>query len=563
MPNGWIMQVGKLLGGMMLFVMCGATSQVQAEQSSLLGIAQELHCTASEQHAASLVAKLAQESIEPFGLPDENLANPSNSELYAATVDILLKVLHETIQRFPKLQKPVEKTVLRWNFCAVVNEGDLADLTANQKAAIMQKKAIGPFPAKQRGFSIWGFTHGDTPNRYVPQLLKSLSPFPSAYQNFIYKLTQQQCFPHPELEQPESHRPYAGAYRIPAAKLATGNKYPYTWAEQCPDTSLPDTAKAAETPQPKIGNSHPLKHEQLATHPIAPPATQQLYFVPEALQATPENIPSAKPTPKPAIKTKPIVIAPPPKTLKVDDRYKEAIALIFNEYKQPTDQDVNVIMPTLPTPSAQSSSSAPVPPPTKDSLGFSGNIHHSANLSGALTFGVNANYKLFSYASLSCSLSFAYEPTTNGSQYACYAGYYDWHPGTFSLRLPVFNNTGLALKATAASIGYQFKSDFLKGYNLSASANVSSALTGMPSIGTTWQWTPKDHWYIRAGVQRSLNPNGEWSWIYGFGYSDYHPFSWSLTYDNWGFNPVFNGSSQDTFNFKQNGVVTLSWSWAF
>ncbi|NOT85159.1 MAG: DUF3131 domain-containing protein [Methylococcaceae bacterium] len=582
------MLVSRLLGSVLLFCAFGVA---QAEQSSLLEMAQDLHCTQSEQQATKLIARLAKESIMPFGLPDENLSDQSNTELYAATIDILLQVLYDTIQRYPKLQESVEKTVLHWNFCEMVNEGDLADLTATQKAAVIQKKAIGPFPAKQRGFSIWGFINRDAGKRYVPEIYKSLSPFPNAYQDFIYRLTQKQCFPHPELEQDISHQPYSGAYRMPRTKLVVGKKYPYTWDEQCPEKSpskieqskIPKeqpvvngistpanklVAKFVAKPAVQSNVKHPVKAEIAVIKNVTPPAhDRQNHFVPEASIALPDINSSQKltPIPTPPLKQKLALKAKSaePKVIDIQDKYKDTLALVFKEYKQPTEKDVSVILPTIPSDSANVGLNLPVPQPPADGLGLAGNLYHTAKLTGEMTFGANVSWKPFSYIKINCGVSYGYLPASGSFKYACSAGYDDWHPGSFAMQLPLFDNNGLAFKKIAPSLGYKFDADFLKEYNLSGSASVSVPLSGSPSVATSWQWSPAEHWFIRAGLQRSFGSQGSWSWSYGFGYSDFRPFKLSLTYDNVGPNPIFDGKPDDGVNFKENGVVSLSWGWAF
>lgn len=566
------MRLYKLLGGMLLSATFNSVLLADDKQSSLLQIAQEIHCTQTEQKTVGLINKLAQESTEPFGLPDESLHNQANLELYAATVDILLNVLYETIQRYPKLQTPIEKMVLNWNFCAVVNEGDLADLSVTEKKAVKQAQAIGPFPAKQQGFGIWGFIQRDAAKRYVPEIYKTLSPFPAAYQDFIHKLTQKQCIPHPVLEHSIDHKPYTGAYRLPKSKLMAGKQYPYTWDEHCPDQSpKKETAPKVEilktiTKAPIIKSAPKPVHKpytpQAEAKKPSPPNNYQPEIAPAVVPIIvhkPEQAPKTPPAPinKPTAK----VIPPLPK----DKTLTEILTSTFKVYKQPTSGEISVIIPAIQPNSATGNAGIPPTPQSPNNgTGLSGNFYHSSRLNGELAFGGNISYKILSYFQLNCGGSYGYEPNTGDFRYACNIGYDDWHPGTFSTQLPLFDQDGWTVKNFTPSLGYKFDSAFLKSYNLSASASIAVPIaTGDPILSSNLQWSPVEHWFIRAGIQKSFGDNGAWSWSYGFGYSDWRPFKVSLTYDNWGYNPVFDGKPGNGVNFVENGVISLSWGWAF
>jgi hypothetical protein len=103
----WMIPKSFHFGRLLFFLLTLTTlpsEAANAEQSSLLELAQELRCAQSEQQASLLLKRLSELPLEPFGIPNESLTKGQDAELFAATVDIMLKVLHETIQRFPKLQ---------------------------------------------------------------------------------------------------------------------------------------------------------------------------------------------------------------------------------------------------------------------------------------------------------------------------------------------------------------------------------------------------------------------------------------------------------------------------
>lgn len=216
---------------------------------------------------------------------------------------------------------------------------------------------------------------------------------------------------------------------------------------------------------------------------------------------------------------------------------------------------------------ANSNASAALPIPTEEGLGFAGNFYNRSKLTGDLSVGANLSWRPYSSFFIRSGVNYGYYPGDGKLSYSWGIGYDDWHSGTVSVQLnnwgPILPKEGLALGKAVANIGYKFEADFLRPYNITGSAAVNIPVKGDPSISTTWNWSPVEHWFIRASLQRKFGSKGGWDWSYNFGYSDWHPFTFSLTYDNWGSNPIFDGSQGDNFNFKENGAVSLSWSWAF
>jgi hypothetical protein len=531
-------------GCLLLFLVTLFSTQVNAEQSSLLAIAQDLHCVQSEKQAENLLAKLSALPLKPFGIPSENLTNGQNAELHAATVDILLQVLYETIQRYPKLREQAERTALLWNYCEIINDGNLADLIA-RKNEIKKSEAIGLFPVKKKGFRAWGFLGKNANTRYVPEMLNSPSLYPRMYQDLIQRLTQKQCFPHPELDTSQddsSASPYSGALHV-RPELGQGKKYPYYWQQQCKPTYIQNNP-------PKSTKKTIVKFAQKQNIKPVNPLGQTV------------AVTEPKQPPKAAQKQKPK--RPPKKIVVADNSKKTILGLDVKQYTQPTADESPVISPAIPSGNSNMGGTLPLPP--TGGLGIAGNFYHRAKLTGALSFGVNASWKPISYFFIRGGVNYNYLPDSGKFSYSWGLGYDDWHPGTFSAQL---NNWGPIapgddpLKGAVANFGYKFEAEFLKPYHLTGSAAINVPLWGDPSISTTWIWSPIDHWFIRGSLSKSMVSAGGVDWSYSFGYSDWHPFTFSLTYDNWGTNPIFDSSQGNSFNFSENGAISLSWSWAF
>jgi hypothetical protein len=277
-----------------------------------------------------------------------------------------------------------------------------------------------------------------------------------------------------------------------------------------------------------------------------------------ATTAPVEIKPQLKPKPrlKPKLKPKKLALS--------DDIEKVILGIPIKKYKQPTKGEEPVISPSIP--SGNSNAGPPLPLPPEGGLGIAGNFYHRAKLTGQMSVGANASWKPLSYYFVRGGINYTYLPNSGKFSYSWGLGYDDFHPGTFSAQLnnwgPIFPGDD-PLKGAVANFGYKFVADFLKHYHLSGSAAINVPLSGGASISTTWMWSPIEHWFVRGSLSKSLTGAGGLDWSYSFGYSDWHPFTFSLTYDNWGSNPIFDASQGNSFNFTENGAVTLAWSWAF
>jgi len=175
-----------------------SSNPANADQSPLLALAQNIHCAQTGQEVAELLSKLSALSAQPFGIPSDNLRDDEKSLLYAATVDILLQVLYETVQRYPDLQEAAERAVLQWNYCQMLADGEFSDLSVSHSGEILQQQAVGPFPVNKQGFAIWGFLNPDPKNRYTPKIIQDAAIWSRIHEDLVFRLNQQQCFPHPD-----------------------------------------------------------------------------------------------------------------------------------------------------------------------------------------------------------------------------------------------------------------------------------------------------------------------------------------------------------------------------
>ncbi|MCK5829768.1 MAG: hypothetical protein KAH20_05650 [Methylococcales bacterium] len=549
-----------------ILVLCFPKTLVASpNQSALLSITQKLHCANTERDSQALLSMLMSIPKSPFGIPSDNFEDNEQNFLYAATVDILLQQLLETSRRFPNLQESVERTALLWDFCEIMSEGELVDLMINSDNEIIKQSAVKPFPAKKQGFSLWGFLNPDPKNRHVPKIL-DIPTFPLAQQSLLFRIFVKQCFPHPDTgrlftELKESER--IGKLRM-KKEFKLGKKYPYQWEFDCEKKLEPlqivEQRDIVEI-EPELEIEPVIELETIIEQKIE--KVIQESFKPESLE---EKIPepSLDENFSLGLNTDNELGLHLQPELESIDNQQTKVDRLFKPYTEPTKDDGPIISVTNQT--GGSSNGGPLPLPPKDGYGFSGNVYHSSPLAGTLSVGANVSWTPHSYFFIRGGVNYKYYPDDDVLSYSWGIGYDDWHPGTFSFQLnnwgPILPGEGLAFDKAIADIGYKFKAEFLKPYKIAGSASFVIPVTGDQQITTTWSWAPFEYWFVRVSFQvKPFNYDGV-TWSYGFGYSDWHPFTVGLAYNNWGPNSLTDDKG-DGVNFKDNGLVSLSFGWAF
>jgi hypothetical protein len=495
------------------------------ERPALLEFARKLQWAPGTEEAQQALQAIQDEPLADFGLPAEWPHDPAKTELHLATLDIVLFELYRAAQRFPKLQPQVEETVLAWNFCPIRDRQTFWDIEMREKEFLLRTPAE-PLPAGRQGLGVWGFLSPDPPRRLVPALLSEVGLDHHGYQSFLHRIYRQQCFPHPdtgllfdEEADPSRFGPLHGAGRPDDARPRA---YAYVWSSQCEPSPREETPKSVKPP-----TETPVPPPEPATQPLVPVSPPKPK--PSGERAAE---PVAAPEPKPSAK-------PVPPKLRV------------------------AMMPAQPPSGATNYVPTPRPPP--DSLGFGGNFFHSWPIAGEPAIGASISWRYKERWFIRAGVSHKYLLAHDAFSYSWGVGYDDWHPGTFTFQinnwgpiLPSETFTG-NLEGATANIAYKIDAEILKEHRMGASIGFDMPFNpdSNPGINGTWQWEVIPTWFVRVGLRQGLGKEGRLTWTYGFGRSDWHPFTWSLTYDNWGPNQAFQP------NFTETGNVALSWSWAF
>jgi hypothetical protein len=85
-----------------------------------------------------------------------------------------------------------------------------------------------------------------------------------------------------------------------------------------------------------------------------------------------------------------------------------------------------------------------------------------------------------------------------------------------------------------------------------------------PTINVSVKYSPITYWFVQTTFYAYLAPNKQQPWnpdfSYTFGYEDYHPYTFSLVYSNYGgnrFRP--NKALHEQFSLFSQGTVSLGW----
>ena len=562
------------------FSVSGPTSS-----ETLLSHIKNLHCAPDSKTAANYIRNIQRVTLFPPGLPNET-NDAQNPALRAATLDRLLTTLYASSQKYPTNKDLIEEAVIQWNFCSVIDNGQLYDHTIGQRT-------VSPSSHSQQhwaGFKSFGLVNtSDTADRfdfttpYKDSLIRPLADI-KLLETYI-----KHCLPHPDDE--HLYRSFGRNFisrLIPASK----RQKDITTSRQAFECTPLQTAPVPP-PSPELT---PVAPPPAA--PAAPATDESEHAVEPEEQTVPLSI-----TERPA----PLEISAPVESIDpLKDRadvIEEAAKPVVAAAKPVTDDLSNSVIITDSKPfETTKQTSSPVPKNSipikiktiqtleKTTVDFdppaavvvigpanggsvaSTNINNSKGFSGSITL----ENKSFQADQTSLKLAFAYKPIqdsywflrsafnisnqSNPVTYSWGIGYDDWHSGTWGIQLnhwgPLSSGDGLDIDNAVIETSYKIKSSWLEKNNLGSSIALSSPISGKPSLSWGWSWSPFSDWFVRTTFIKPTSGGGL-DWSYGFGFTRYTPSSLSVEYNNWGVNHFPNA------NFKGNGQLSLIYRWAF
>lgn len=200
------------------------------------------------------------------------------------------------------------------------------------------------------------------------------------------------------------------------------------------------------------------------------------------------------------------------------------------------------------------------PVPAVRGLGLRGTLVLASYLDGQVGFNGSLEWTPGSFFFLRGGVGLRVPRAPGPFVYSWGLGYDDWHPGTFSLQLnqwgPTTPDQGMDFPSARLNLGYKLPSLCRHRMCLSTFAYLETRLDWQPDVGLRVTWNLTDTLFLRLGLDYKPLIGRPFEWVYGAGYWDWHAFTWTLRYDNWGPNSVPDS------NLARNGVVTVGWSWA-
>ena len=218
--------------GLLLGLSVPVTSLAEKALPPLLKQSKILSCAQTEPRAKQALSRLWEIEDSEKEFPDENMQGSNGSILHAATLDIVLKSLVDTAERFPLLRNQVERTLLKWNYCDVFQEGSFYDLKKSS-SGFERSKAAANSPQHWQGFKALGFL-GEHENRFIPNILAlDQQSLRSDYEWLFHRIFREQCFPHPDTSALFDSTQYRLKESVAVTVKTTVGEYPHEWNPEC------------------------------------------------------------------------------------------------------------------------------------------------------------------------------------------------------------------------------------------------------------------------------------------------------------------------------------------
>ena len=227
---GVIRQFKRLLGLLCLSLPFSAV----ADQSlpALLKQTKVMACAQTESQAKQALSSLWAVEDSDQEYPDENMLRSDDTVLHAATLDVVLKSLVDTAERYPALRNQIERTMLKWNYCDVFQDGVFYDLEKTD-AGYMRFRSSDESPENWQGFKKLGFL-GAVENRFVPQILAlDQQSLRSDYEWLFHRIYREQCFPHPDTSELFDISETRLKENTVTTVVSDAGEYPHAWDPEC------------------------------------------------------------------------------------------------------------------------------------------------------------------------------------------------------------------------------------------------------------------------------------------------------------------------------------------
>lgn len=224
----------RLVLTLFLLASLGSTAHSSDEPNAipLLDTARTLHCTANQNEANAALSQLKSNIIAEVKMPNQWFGRERNPEIHAATFDIVIKVILDSIERFPDSIDLAESVLLGWNYCAVHHSGKYFDLSIDN-GKVNRKQADESAPVQWTGFERLGVSSKGQ-QRYIPKSFSRTQK--SIRQQVVYDwwaIQRNQCLPHPGTGELYYQKTLFGPSKVSSKETEKNAEYPFAWVDDC------------------------------------------------------------------------------------------------------------------------------------------------------------------------------------------------------------------------------------------------------------------------------------------------------------------------------------------
>ena len=198
----------------------------------LLKEAKALQCAKTQPAAKAALSRFWEVQGDTLLTPVEEGRALESGTLHAATLDIILKTLVNTAERYPDLRNQVERTMLQWDYCDIFNDSTFYDIQ-HVGGSTKRTKASYASPEAWQGFKSLGFM-GEIENRFIPEIISSdQQNLRMDFEQLFHRIYREQCFPHPDTSELFDITEFGSINEVAPVDTDENKEYPYFWESDC------------------------------------------------------------------------------------------------------------------------------------------------------------------------------------------------------------------------------------------------------------------------------------------------------------------------------------------
>ncbi len=198
----------------------------------LLETTRALQCAVDPAAAKAALTELKKNRTANTNTPNEWFGEDREPALHAGTLDIVIDVILNSIEKHPVNTDLAESVLLGWNYCAVHHNGQYYDQSPIGGLA-SRRQAHYPPPTQWRGLQRLGIGKRST-ERYIPIAFSRTDQLtrPQVVYDW-WAIQRNQCLPHPATGELFYKKTLFGPSKVVARQPEKNNAFPHPWTTDC------------------------------------------------------------------------------------------------------------------------------------------------------------------------------------------------------------------------------------------------------------------------------------------------------------------------------------------